>query len=93
MNEPIFTETAIRFRLPSGEIIESYFSPIERVSHLREELDKVSKQVITQHFKPGRPWYLYTSPPMQKLELKKFAHMTLEELSLVPRSYVNVGIE
>lgn len=38
---PVFTETVIRFRLPDGGIIESRFSPKERVRDLRQELEKV----------------------------------------------------
>jgi len=64
---------------------------VETVAHLREELERVP--AAHQVFKPGRPWYLYTSPPMQRLELKKLTGLTLEQLGLVPRSYVNVGLE
>jgi hypothetical protein len=41
LDTPVFTETAIRFRLPDGRIIQSHFSPIEKVHHLREEISKV----------------------------------------------------
>lgn len=41
LETPVFTETRIRFKLPDGSLIESYFSPVEKVKHLREELEKV----------------------------------------------------
>lgn len=41
LNTPVFTEATIRFRLPDDSIIESHFSPIEKVKDLREELSKV----------------------------------------------------
>jgi hypothetical protein len=42
LNTPVFTEVTIRFMLPEGEILESFFSPKEKVRDLREELSKVN---------------------------------------------------
>lgn len=87
INAPVFTETAIRFRLPDGTMLQSQFSPLEKVHHLREELLKYFTPP------PGQSLYLYTAPPPVRLEQKKFLTMTLEELNLVPRAIVHVGLE
>lgn len=42
LETPVFTETVIRFKLPDGKLIESHFSPIEKVKDLRAELEKVA---------------------------------------------------
>lgn len=41
LNTPVFTEATIRFIMPDGSILESHFSPKERVKDLREELSNV----------------------------------------------------
>jgi hypothetical protein len=41
LNTPVFTEAKIRFMLPDGSILESHFSPKERIKDLRDELEKV----------------------------------------------------
>lgn len=41
MDTPLFTETKLRIKLPDGRILESRFSPRERMCHVREEVLKV----------------------------------------------------
>lgn len=81
--KPLFVKTLIRFRFPNDRVLQAVFSPLEKM----ESLYAVVQQVVA----PGINFYLYQSPPLQKLA--KNAMESLDELSLVPQANVFVGIE
>jgi len=78
--------------MPDGKILQSHFSPAEKMADVRREVEKV--RLTHQHFKePSRKWFLYTAPPFQKLELKRLKDHSLEMLDLVPRANIKIGFE
>ena len=38
---PVFTETILRIEMPNGKILQSHFSPSEKVADVRREVEKV----------------------------------------------------
>lgn len=89
---PVFTETILRIDMPDGKILQSHFSPGEKIADVRREVEKV--EIVHQYYKEqGGKWFLYTAPPFQKLELKRLKDHTLEMLDLVPRANIKIGFE
>ena len=63
------------------------FAPFEKIS----TMEKAIEAVIPNNYKDR--WYLYISPPVEKLSKKKFAGKNFEELGLLPRAIVYIGVD
>lgn len=80
--KPLFVKTLIRFRFPDDRVLQAVFSPLERMDSLYKVIEDVVSSDVS--------FYLYQSPPLQKLP--KNMRETLDEMSLVPQANVFVSV-
>jgi len=76
VKRPLFTDTKIRVRFPDMTIMEAKFSPKES---LKDVVDFVRAQLLY----PEDSFYLYQSPPIQKVTQYHW-HKSLDEAECVP---------
>jgi len=81
----LFTETKIRIRLPDSIVLEAKFSPKETLKNIVDYVRSLLKD-------PLELFYLYQSPPVQKVTPHKW-NQTLEEAECVPSGLFYFSLE
>jgi len=85
LKKPLFTETRIRVRCPDMTILEARFSPKETLKNVVDFVQGLLKD-------PSEPFYIYQSPPIQKVT-KYHWNKTLDEAECVPSALFYFALE